>query len=388
MNLNRMIVTSCLLALALSTGSARAAEGPIVAVFDVEDCGAGIAENVLGNLTDYLSAMLIEGGYQVIPRAQIRERLAAAKKGSYKKCFDQSCQIELGRELAAQKSLATKVLKIGSECRVTGTLYNLKRAAAERAATAASACGENDLLKAVEEIAHKLTLGNVMPEKTAKVETAGEGASADLKPRPEPEAKPEPRPAAGAVDNRDYRWDIALKAGLLFPGLGDEAGISLEKVDDIRTTAGSVAMLQADFRPLQWLSLGLFGLFLHTEAEPINIISVRKTSLNFAALGARVYLRFFPAKNMELRPGVSIGFGSFLGESQIRSDLTVDLQGSKGMATGLSLEYAWYFSDSFALLADLGFWSQMLGRVGNGDQEKEITFKPLLYLSAGIEWGL
>ncbi|HUU03717.1 MAG TPA: hypothetical protein VM425_19945 [Myxococcota bacterium] len=381
-----VIVTNWLLALALSAAPARAAEGPIVAVFDVEDCGAGIDEKVLGNLTDYLSAMLIEGGYQVIPRTQIRERLAAAKKGSYKKCFDQSCQIELGRELAAQKSLATKVLKIGSECRVTGTLYDLKRAAAERAATVASACGGNDLLKAVEEIAHKLTLGNVMPEKTAKVEVTGEGASAKPEPLPEPEAKPEPRPAAGASANRGYRWGIALKAGLLFPGLGDEAGISLEKVGDLRTKAGSVSMLQVDYRPLRWLSLGLFGLFLHTEAEPVRL-AVRTSTLNFAAFGARAYLRFFPAERMELRPGVSIGFGSFLGESQIRSDLNVDLQGSKGMATGLSLEYAWYFSDSFALLADLGFWSQALGRAGTGNEDQELSFKPLLYLSAGIEWG-
>ncbi len=387
MHLNRTTVTYILLALALFAGSARAAEGPIVAVFDVEDCGAGISENVLGNLTDYLSAMLIEGGYQVIPRAQIRERLEATKKGSYKKCFDQSCQIELGRELAAQKSLATKVLKIGSQCRVTGTLYDLKRAAAERAATAASACGENDLLKAVEEIAHKLTSGNVTPERTTKVESAEEGSLADLKPWPEPEAKSEPQPVTEAGPDREYDWAIALKVGLLFPGFGG-GGINLDRVGDLHTTTGSVSTLQVDYRPLRWLSLGLFGLFIHTEAEPL-IRDNRDTNLNFTAVGARVYLRFFPAADMELRPGVSLGFGSFMGETKLVGDVdTVDLNASKGMATGLSLEYAWYFSDSFALLADLGFWSQALGSAGNADQPRDLNFKPLLYLAAGIEWGL
>lgn len=383
MRQDRLIVTNLLLTLALLAGSASAKEGPIVAVFDVEDCGAGIPGEVLSNLTDYLSAMLIEGGYQVIPRAQIRERLEATKKGSYRKCIDQACQIELGRELAAQKSLSTKVLKIGSECRVTGTLYDLKRAAAERAATAASACGQNDLLKAIEEVAGKLKVQNAAPQKTAATGSPAPGVKA------EPKAAPAAQPAAPSP-NRGYDWAIALKAGVLFPGLGSN-GITVEQVGDLHTMTGSAVTLQADYRPLSWLSLGLFGLFIHTEAEPLHVdVARRNTNLNFSALGARVYLRFFPAADMELRPGVSLGFGTFMGETEVLdvSDNSVSLNGSKGMATSLSLEYAWYFSDSFALLADLGFWSQALGRAGSADQTRDLNFKPLLYLALGIEWGI
>lgn len=135
---------------------ASAGERPIVAVFDMEDRGSGLDKEVLANLTDYLASLLAEGGYQVIPRDQIRERLTGEQKESYKACYDQACQIELGRELAAQKSLATQILKIGKTCRVTATLYDLKKSAAERGATAGGACQEDLLLGALEEIAAKL----------------------------------------------------------------------------------------------------------------------------------------------------------------------------------------------------------------------------------------
>ena len=42
------------------------ARGPIVAVFDMEDKGSGLAPEVLGKLGDYLSVLLTQGGYQVM----------------------------------------------------------------------------------------------------------------------------------------------------------------------------------------------------------------------------------------------------------------------------------------------------------------------------------
>ncbi|RLB55292.1 MAG: hypothetical protein DRI34_10785 [Deltaproteobacteria bacterium] len=133
-----------------------AAEGPIVAVFDMEDQGSGLEHTVLVRLTDYLATRLTEGGYRVIPRSQVKERLLEAKKESYKKCYDQGCQIELGRELAAQKSLATTILKIGGECQLTSVLYDLKKSTTELAASAEAPCEEKALLEALKKVAAKL----------------------------------------------------------------------------------------------------------------------------------------------------------------------------------------------------------------------------------------
>ena len=130
----------------------RAQERPILAVFEIESRGSGLKRQSLLNLTDYMAAKLAECGFQVIPREQIRQRLVAEKRVSYKKCFDRRCQIELGRELAAQKILSSQVLKIGGVCKITSTVYDLKRAAAEGAATGGGRCSEADLLAAIERI--------------------------------------------------------------------------------------------------------------------------------------------------------------------------------------------------------------------------------------------
>jgi hypothetical protein len=130
--------------------------GPILALFDMEDRGSGLKPQVLSNLVDYLAAKLTEGGYKVVPRDQLLQRIKAQQKKSHKSCYDQSCQIELGRELAAQKSLSTKILRIGDTCQVTAVLYDLRQSTTDTAATAEAPCNVNKLLGAVKEISRKL----------------------------------------------------------------------------------------------------------------------------------------------------------------------------------------------------------------------------------------
>lgn len=132
------------------------AGGPIVALFEMEDRGSKVDGEILANLIDYLAARLTEGGYQVVPLDQVRERIRSLKSESSKVCYDQNCQIELGRELAAQKTLATKILRIGKSCQVTAVMYDLKRAATETAATEEATCEVDPLLEAVKKIALKL----------------------------------------------------------------------------------------------------------------------------------------------------------------------------------------------------------------------------------------
>ena len=111
----------CLLGLLLLAlpRPAAAESKEIVAVFTVEAKGLKLDAGLLDRLTDYLAGQIAAGdAYQVVPRAQLKERLTKQRKASYKSCVDQSCQIEIGRELAAQKSLATKLVQLGSRCMV------------------------------------------------------------------------------------------------------------------------------------------------------------------------------------------------------------------------------------------------------------------------------
>ena len=92
----------------------------------------------------------------MVPRGQLRSRLAAEKVKSYRKCMDQRCQIELGKAMAAQKSLATKLLKVGKQCALTALLYDLKTEATDRAASVRTGCTEDALLAGVEKVARQL----------------------------------------------------------------------------------------------------------------------------------------------------------------------------------------------------------------------------------------
>jgi hypothetical protein len=145
-----------LLAFVLFPFHGSAGERPIVAVFDMEDRTSTFDREVLDNLTEYLSAKLAEGGYQVIPREQARERLVQEKKETYSECFDRNCQIEMGRELAAQKVLSAKILRVAGQCQLAATLYDLKKAATENAATAEGSCDEESMGRAVMKVSAKL----------------------------------------------------------------------------------------------------------------------------------------------------------------------------------------------------------------------------------------
>jgi len=137
---------------------AAPARRAIVAVFDVEDQAQVLRATALAQLTEYLATKVTQAGFQVVPRDQLRTRLSAEKRQSYRSCFEQRCQIELGRALAAQKSLATKLLRVGGQCVLTAQLYDLKSETAERAASAKSAsCGEGALLGAIDELARQLS---------------------------------------------------------------------------------------------------------------------------------------------------------------------------------------------------------------------------------------
>ena len=129
----------------------------IVAVFSIEAKGLKVDAGLLDRLTDYLAGQIAAADtYQVVPRAQLKQRLTKQRKASYKSCVDQSCQIDIGRELAAQKSLATKIVQLGSRCMVITTLYDLKRAAAERGATTKGGCSEDQLVASLETVVKRL----------------------------------------------------------------------------------------------------------------------------------------------------------------------------------------------------------------------------------------
>ncbi len=103
----------------------------------------------------------------------MKARLSGSKSASHKTCYDQSCQIELGKELAAEKIIATKLIKLGSRCTVASTLYDLKKSVTESAATVHGKCGEDDIVNSLDETILKLMVQTHDKPNRASAKPAG-----------------------------------------------------------------------------------------------------------------------------------------------------------------------------------------------------------------------
>jgi hypothetical protein len=129
----------------------------VLAVFDIQAPGGEIEKSTLDQLTEYLAAQLTETQrYRVIPRDQLRKRLAQEKASSYRECFDVSCQIELGKAVAAEKSVVTKLIRVGNRCALTSQIYDLKTETSEKASSFDLECKSDRLLSGIASIAKEL----------------------------------------------------------------------------------------------------------------------------------------------------------------------------------------------------------------------------------------
>lgn len=127
----------------------------ILAVLDV--AGDSVDAAMADQLTEYLATQLAaQGSYRLVPRSTVRAELREAKAGSLDPCVDEACQIELGKALAAEKTLAPRIMRVGETCAMTATLFDLRTETAERAASARSDCDATALLASVDRIAAAL----------------------------------------------------------------------------------------------------------------------------------------------------------------------------------------------------------------------------------------
>ncbi len=132
-------------------------ESVVVAILDLQDPDRALRANERTQLTDYLTAHAIQQhGWKSVPRAQLREQLQQEKAASYESCVDEACQIELGKAVAAQKTLVTKLLRLGKACTMVMTLYDLRSEAAEAAATTKTGCTATDLTAGIDDLLSKL----------------------------------------------------------------------------------------------------------------------------------------------------------------------------------------------------------------------------------------
>lgn len=144
----------------------------VIAVFDLDDGTRSLSPADVAQLADYLAVRIASlPDTRVVPRDQLRQAIAQAKADSYRACFDQSCQIELGKALSAEKSLATKLLRVGGRCAMTAVLFDLRTETTERAASIKTECAADALLGAADELVRQLG-GGAAPEASPSIASA------------------------------------------------------------------------------------------------------------------------------------------------------------------------------------------------------------------------
>jgi hypothetical protein len=130
----------------------------VVAVFDVEDASGRFDAKTTDQLTHYLSVRLAEVmAFRIVPRNDLRAQLQEEKSEAFAPCFDEKCQIELGKAVSAQKSFATQLLQIGKTCVITSTIYDLRSETTDRSVSAKTDCSDDSLVGAIDQIVGQLT---------------------------------------------------------------------------------------------------------------------------------------------------------------------------------------------------------------------------------------
>jgi hypothetical protein len=136
----------------------------VIAVMDVEDINAksknSIDKGLVRNLGDQLRIFIAQTGVKTIDRSAqeraLQDVIDQAKSASYKACYDDSCQIELGKALAASHILRSRITRFGSRCVLNAELIDLRAEVTIKASSARGGCAAEGFLNMSEEVANNL----------------------------------------------------------------------------------------------------------------------------------------------------------------------------------------------------------------------------------------
>jgi hypothetical protein len=142
-----------------------AAKGWVIAVMDVEDSNASranqaIEPGLVRNLGDQLRIFIAQHGVKTIDRSAqeraLKDKISNLKSESFKECYDDSCQIELGKALAASHILRARITRFGKRCVLNTELIDLRAEVTMAASSAQGDCEAEGFLGMSEEVARKL----------------------------------------------------------------------------------------------------------------------------------------------------------------------------------------------------------------------------------------
>jgi TolB-like protein len=134
----------------------------VIAVLDVRDLSAAdtklaIDGGLMVSITSQLRVQLAQRGARVVDKgtmdSTLKKLAQEMKTESYQACFDDSCQIELGKALAATHILRSEIARFGSKCVLNVELFDLRDEVTVGGSSSRGDCEPESFLRMSEEAA-------------------------------------------------------------------------------------------------------------------------------------------------------------------------------------------------------------------------------------------
>ena len=130
----------------------------VIAVMDVQppvSAEEPLDPGLMRNIGDQLRIFMAQMGVQTIDRGA-QDKAFRSQIDEVKECYDDNCQIELGKALAASHILRAQITRFGRLCVLNGELVDLRSEVATAAASSRGDCEEEGFLRMSEEVASTL----------------------------------------------------------------------------------------------------------------------------------------------------------------------------------------------------------------------------------------
>jgi TolB-like protein len=138
----------------------QVAKSWVIAVMGVEDAAAATEQALSGvlmtNISDQLRTFIAQKVRTIDRGTQEQALIQSIKQESYDSCFDEACQIELGRALAATHIIRGRVTRFGERCILNVALVDLTSEVTVNAASAQGGCQDESFLEMSEVAARDL----------------------------------------------------------------------------------------------------------------------------------------------------------------------------------------------------------------------------------------
>jgi hypothetical protein len=168
--------------------------------------------------------------------------------------------------------------------------------------------------------------------------------------------------SASTVQAQKQSWNMNIKGGLMLPGT-----VTVEGYDG-DTEMGWIGNLAFDALLAEKVSMGGYLFYSGITAEDID------EGANILGIGGTIKARFTLKGGTQIRPGVILAYQMTSGDAF--EDVT-------GFGVGFTGEVVFPLKDFNAIVAEIGFTSQPSG----GNEDVEVTWSPIFYLTLGYEFG-